>query len=215
MKTAAAFARLLRRAVRRLDPPAATLPAPTYFAAEAGVGTYGEPEVLLYKGDSSKVFIGSYCSIGADVQLIPGGNHRVDWVTTWPVRARLHLEGAFRDGHPASKGDIRIGNDVWIGRGARVLSGVTIGNGAVVGAFSVVASDVPAYAIVVGNPASVRRYRFNEAQIRDLTQIGWWSWSENLVADRVDDLCSPDVDRFIEKYLPLSGVPSSSPRSDS
>ena len=69
--------------------------------------------------------------ISAGVELIPGGNHRLDWVSTYPFRVRCGLDGAGRDGHLTSRGDIGIGNDVWIGRGALILSGVSIGDGAV------------------------------------------------------------------------------------
>lgn len=73
---------------------------------------------------------------------------------------------------------VKIGNDVWIGFGAVIINSVTIGDGAVIGAYAVVREDVPPYAIVIGNPAKVIRYRFNETQIGMLLEIAWWEWSD-------------------------------------
>ena len=116
--------------------------------------SYGDPEVATYPGDAAQVNVGSFTSIAAGVVLMDGGNHRTDWVTTFPLRSRLGLPGAGDGGEAYDKGDIDIGHDVWIGREARVLSGVTIGHGAVVAGYSVVTKDVPPYAIVAGNPGA-------------------------------------------------------------
>lgn len=161
-----------------------------------GTGSYGRPEVLAFDGDKSHVRIGRYCSIAYGVLIIPGGEHRTDWVTTFP------LDGATRRGHPFSRGDVLIGNDVWIGSGATILSGTTIGDGAVIGAGAVVAADVPAFAIAVGNPARVVRFRFEPDQIAALLEIQWWNWPEPKVQAATPDLLSSDVDMFVEKYRP-------------
>ncbi len=80
-----------------------------------------------------------------------------------------------------AKGGITIGHDVWVGARANILSGVTIGNGAVVACGAVVTKDVPAYAIVGGNPAQVIRFRFTEDQIKSLLEINWWDWPEDRI----------------------------------
>ncbi len=126
-----------------------------------------------------------------------GGNHRIDWVTTFPFRAVYGLEGAYADGHPETKGDIEIGSDVWIGRGARVMSGVTIGHGAVVAAYSVVTKDVRPYAIVAGVPASERRRRFTDEQITALLQIAWWDWPMGRILASVPILCAGRIEEFV------------------
>ncbi len=97
------------------------------------------------------------------------------------------------------KGTILIQNDVWIGHGVTILSGVTINNGAVVGAESVVTKDVPAYAIVAGNPAKIVGYRFSEDIIKDLNLIRWWDWNQSLLSERQSDFNLP-VSCFVEKY---------------
>ncbi|HEX5127349.1 MAG TPA: CatB-related O-acetyltransferase, partial [Rhodocyclaceae bacterium] len=122
-----------------------------------GRGTYGDDLLVRNWNEGTTLRIGNYCSIAAGVKIYLGGEHRTDWVTTYPFSA-LWPEAAHIEGHPRSKGDVTIGNDVWIGTEAMILSGVTIGDGAVIGARAVVSRDVPPYAIVAGNPASVVRY---------------------------------------------------------
>lgn len=166
------------------------------------------PPVAYYKGDTARVTIGAFTSIAAGAEILAGGEHNPDWVTTFPMRIRMDLPGKLTDGQPGSKGDIHIGNDVWLGRHSRVMSGVTIGDGAIVAAGAIVTKDVPPYAIVGGVPAKVLKYRFTESQIEGLLELKWWDWSDEAIRARVDDLSSPDVDAFIAKYrtspLPVS-----------
>ena len=166
-----------------------------------GRGTYGNPRVVTFPGDTARVTIGSFTSIGRDVHLMDGGNHRVDWVSMFPFRAVYGLDGAYADGHPATKGNIAIGSDVWIGRGARVMSGVTIGDGAVVAAYSVVTRDVRPYAIVAGVPASERKRRFTDEQIEALLEIAWWDWPMERIMASVPILCDGRIDEFIAGRL--------------
>jgi acetyltransferase-like isoleucine patch superfamily enzyme len=166
-----------------------------------GRQTYGLPEVLTFGGDTKTCLrIGNYVSIGHDVQFLLGGNHRVDWITTFPLRRRLGLPGAHDDGHPASKGDVVIGNDVWLGLGAKILSGVVIGDGAVVGAHAVVTRSVRPYAIVAGSPAREVRRRFNDEQVERLLKVAWWNWSDSKVRTEVEQLCNPDIEAFLARH---------------
>jgi acetyltransferase-like isoleucine patch superfamily enzyme len=167
-----------------------------------GHGSYGRPFVHYNEGDTAVIRIGRYCSIAADVGVMPGGNHRTDWVSTYPFRLRYGLNGALRDGHPATKGDVIIGNDVWIGNGALILSGVTIGDGAVIAAHAVVTKDVAPYTIVGGNPGRVIGARFSESDRRQLLAIRWWNWPDDVVLDRVDALNGDDVARFVAEFGP-------------
>ena len=161
---------------------------------EVGLWSYGRPKVISY-AKSEMVFVGSFCSIAADVRFMPGGEHRSDFVSTYPFN-KLGPR-IYGDGHPFSKGPIRIGSDVWIGRAATVLAGVTIGHGAVIGASAVVAKDVPPYAVISGNPATVHRYRFPEDTRRRLLDVAWWDWDEERIVSAIPYIISPDVERFL------------------
>jgi virginiamycin A acetyltransferase len=103
-------------------------------------------------------------------------------------------------GHPSCKGDIIIENDVWIGANSTVMSGIKIGNGAIVAAGSTVTKDVPPYAIVAGNPAKVVKYRFTDEQIKKLLSIAWWDWDEQKIKDNAMNMWSNDINGFINKF---------------
>ena len=156
------------------------------------------PRVVRYPNDpDDPVTIGGYGAIAANVEFVVGGNHRVDWVSTFAFRHVLGLPGAATDGCPQSAGPIVVGSDVWIGRDALILSGVTIGHGAVIGARTVVAKDVRPYAIVVGNPAREVRRRFSDAQVEALLASEWWTWPPAEVLSIVDLLNGAGVDEFL------------------
>lgn len=162
--------------------------------------SYGGATFKLWSA-GERVEVGAFCSFAESVLIFGGGEHRVDWVTTHPVRIAFNLPGAGQDGHPHSKGTTRIGNDVWIGHGALVLSGVTVGDGACIGAGAVVSKDVPAYSIVAGNPGRVVRMRFSETQIHQLLRISWWNWPVDRIKRYEALLCSPNIDAFIAAAL--------------
>lgn len=174
-----------------------------------GPHSYGDPIIPTFPGDTARVRVGAFVSIALDVVLLDGGNHRTDWVSTYPFRARFDLPDAYADGHPRVKGDVVIGNDVWIGRGARVLSGVTVGDGAAIAGYSVVTKDVRPYAIVAGNPAREIRRRFSDEQIEALLRIAWWDWPLEKVLGAVPQLCSERVEEFIAEHLASTDRPSS------
>lgn len=130
-------------------------------AHSIGEYTYGKPTIHWWRPDT-RLVIGRYCSNAGSVNLFLGGNHRTEWVTTYPFSDLVGAWPSARGigGTPWSKGNILIGNDVWIGSLATIMSGITIGDGAVIGAHSVVTKDVQPYAVVAGNPAKLIRYRF-------------------------------------------------------
>ena len=128
-----------------------------YTNSQIDVGdfTYGQPIVHIWD-EATKLKIGKFCSIGGNVQILLGGEHHHEWITTYPFDVLL-------DGMTAkSKGDVEIGNDVWIGDDAMILSGVRIGDGAVIGAGSVVTKDVKDYTIVGGAPAKFISRRWDD-----------------------------------------------------
>lgn len=165
---------------------------------QIGEHTYGNPRVVSW-GEGTSLTIGKYCSIGTNVFIFLGSEHRIDWVSTYPFPF-LWSGAKTIQGHPSTKGDVVIGNDVWIAFGTTILSGVTIGDGAAIGACSVVARNIPPYAIAAGNPAQVIRYRFDEQTVQNLLRIKWWNWPDQKVRENVHLICSPSIDAFIEKH---------------
>jgi acetyltransferase-like isoleucine patch superfamily enzyme len=172
---------------------------------QMGRHSYFRPVVEWQWGDSGEVRVGSYCSIAHDAVMMVGGNHPSGFVSTFAFRAQFGLPGAFEDGVPESRGDIEIGNDAYIGREARVLSGVRIGDGALIGAYSVVAKDVRPYAIVVGNPGREVARRFSDEQVERLLRIRWWDWPEDKILREVPLLSSDRVDEFLDRHDPPAG----------
>jgi acetyltransferase-like isoleucine patch superfamily enzyme len=161
-----------------------------------GKHTYGpEPKLVGYPriGVGSK--IGNFCSIAKGLQFIFRGKHMTNWVTTYPFRDMWKMDVRLND-LPAQY-PIMIGNDVWIAANARIIQGVSIGDGAVIATVSFVTSDVPPYAIVGGHPARIIRFRFSQSQIEDLLEIAWWYWDDDDIRKVVPILCSEDVERFI------------------
>ncbi len=165
-----------------------------------GKYTYGHNNIsVLSWGEGSKLEIGSFCSIAANVKVYLGGNHRVDWITTYPFG---HInQGLFNKfdgkGHPKTNGDVIIGNDVWIGSDVTIMSGVRIGDGAVLANNSHVVKDVEPYSIVGGNPAKLIKYRFDKDVIEKLLEIKWWDLSDNKINELSPLLCSENIQDFL------------------
>jgi virginiamycin A acetyltransferase len=162
---------------------------------EIGNWSYGVPKVITW-GNKSKLKIGQFCAISQEVVILLDADHHPEWVSTYTFNG-IWPE-CIAQGHPGSKGDIIIGNDVWIGYQALILSGVTIGDGAVIGARSVVTKDVPPYAIVAGCPARVIRYRFPQPIIDKLLAIKWWNWPLNQIYHFTPFLTSGYIAEFID-----------------
>jgi acetyltransferase-like isoleucine patch superfamily enzyme len=166
--------------------------------ATVGSQTYGECLIHVGRGERARVHIGAYCSIAAGVEFVVGGNHRPDWVSTYPFRVLWGMPGAWSDGHPREERDIEIGSDVWIGTQAMILPGARVGDGAVIAARALVTGDVRPYAIVGGTPAREIRRRFDDEQVQALLELRWWEWPEERIREHVDRLSSPDVAAFLE-----------------
>jgi len=173
--------------VSRFQNPAGTL--------RIGAYTYGSPKTLAFRNDDV-VIIGKFCSIADDVIIVSGGEHRYDRVSTYPLKSRF-LDKREVDSY--NKGPVVIGNDVWIGTRAIILSGIKIGSGAVIAASAVVTQKVPPYAIVAGVPARVVGYRFSQDQIEKLLHIAWWNWNIEKIVDSMDFFYG-NVDDFIAEF---------------
>jgi acetyltransferase-like isoleucine patch superfamily enzyme len=170
---------------------------------EVGDYTYGQP-AIHYAAEDAPVKIGRFTSMAFNIQFFLKMDHRPDWVTNYPFSGLgdMFPQAMGIEGHPTCRGGITIGNDVWIAANVIVLSGVTIGDGAVVMQGSVVTEDVPPYAIFAGNPARLLRYRFSPEQIASLLAIRWWDWPPIKMQLSLKDLCSGDIDAFIAKHKP-------------
>jgi acetyltransferase-like isoleucine patch superfamily enzyme len=168
------------------------------YGFEIGDFTYGRPKVR-FPESGAKLVIGKYGSIADNVQILLGGNHRLDFVTTYPFGAMTGVwsEAAGRTDFSLSKGNVIIGHDVWLGSGCLIMSGVTIGNGAVVAAHAVITKDVPPYAVVGGNPAKVIRHRFDETTIACLNASQWWDLPRERIVELIPLLQSADIIGFL------------------
>lgn len=166
-----------------------------YEKYQIGIGTYGIPHVHDWD-EGTTLEIGAYTSIADDVHIFLGGHHRCDWISQYPFPVFVEEAAHIRD-YGGTRGNVIIGNDVWLASGCSILSGVSIGDGAVVAARAVVTRDVEPYAVVAGNPASLIRYRF-EREIREaLQKIAWWHWPEAEIRQICKLLCSNDLRGFL------------------
>lgn len=151
----------------------------------------------LYAGAPEKLIIGKFCQFAEATRFITSSaNHSMAGFSTYPfaIFSPDSLD-AYREEF-AAIGDTVIGNDVWTGHGATILPGVSIGDGAIIGAGAVVARDVPAYAIAVGNPARVARMRFAPEVIEALLRLKWWDWPVEAIAGNLDAITGADISRL-------------------
>ena len=163
-----------------------------------GKYTYGTP-TIFWKNDDAKLIVGNFCSIADGVKIYLGGNHRTDWVTTYPFgHTNQHIFKFNGHGHPSTKGDVIIGNDVWIANNVTIMSGVTIGDGVVIANNSHVVKNVEPYSLVGGNPAKLIKYRFTKEQIENLLEIKWWDWDDDKINKYTPLLCNNNIDDFIK-----------------
>lgn len=161
-----------------------------------GVGSYGIPAVHDWR-EGATLSIGAYSSIADDVHIFLGGQHRTDWVASYPFPAFLDEARSIKD-YGGTRGDVKVGNDVWLASGCTILSGVTIGDGAIVAARAVVSRNVAPYSIVAGNPAQLIRYRFDQKTCAALMESAWWAWPEEEVRQIVHLLCSNDLSAYFQ-----------------
>lgn len=170
----------------------------TYYDDAVAPTEFEKNNVLFnYPEFGDSLTIGKFCSIASGTQFIMGAaNHRISSVTAYPFAI---FGGAWADVIPSHleqlpfKGDTTVGNDVWIGRNSVIMPGVTIGDGAIIAAHSLVAKDVEPYSVVGGNPARFIKKRFNESLIALLLDIKWWDFSDEELVEVLPILCSPNL----------------------
>jgi acetyltransferase-like isoleucine patch superfamily enzyme len=159
---------------------------------------------ILWKVDDSTVTCGKFVSIGLNVTIFLGNGvgHDTNFVTTYPF-GQIHQD-IFADVKNNSKntnGSVIIGNDVWVGHGSTLMSGITIGDGAIIAANSHVVKSVEPYSVVGGNPAKHIKYRFSSEQIKNLLEIKWWDWTDYRINKYMNLMLSYDIDKFITTAL--------------
>ena len=154
-----------------------------------GNGTYGTLHIDSYGNRESKLEIGNYCSVAREVRFILDGEHDINSVSLYPFRTR-YLDGSVE---AMSKGKIVVEDDVWIGERCLILSGVRIGQGAVIGAGSIVAKDVPPYAVFAGG--RIVKYRFSDEEINQLLEFDYGKLTCELIEGNADDLYN-DLEKF-------------------
>ena len=175
----------------------------TYYDDPDGPEHFVDKCVLHhYDFIGARLVIGRFCAIAEGARFIMNGaNHAMSGFSTYPFNIFGHgWEEGFdpRSWERELRGDTVIGNDVWIGMEAIILPGVTVGDGAIIGARAVVAADVPAYAIVAGNPAHVIKRRFDDRTIERLLAIAWWDWPVEKIGDNLDAIRGADLARLEE-----------------
>jgi len=169
---------------------------------EIGKKTYGPIDFFAEHSSSAMLKIGSYCSIAPGVFFLLGGEHDISVISSYPFKVMLYGEKK----ESLSKGDIVVGDDVWIGRDSKILSGVRIGQGAVIAAGSVVTKDVKPYSIVGGNPAKHIRYRFSENLIEKLLKIDIVKLFDSFTKDNLDLIYAPLTEEVLEKILGIGKI---------
>lgn len=200
--------RLFRVGIRKkqwnkLHPNSDTIPMNdfNFQNVSMGHGSYGELNVVDFGGEN-KLIIKNYVSIAQRVSFILNADHYTNHISTYPFKVKtLHVTKTESFG----KGNIEVDDDVWIGYGATIMSGIHIGQGAVVAAGAVVTKDVPPYAIVGGVPAKVIKYRFEPEMIEELLKIDYGKLSKEDIEKHIDDLYTELKDPRQLDWMPKKG----------
>jgi acetyltransferase-like isoleucine patch superfamily enzyme len=188
-------------------PPAPTQPGPTYTRiphfVTVGAHTYFGVDVRFTRwieNDSERIEIGKYCSIASRVHFVVGGNRQTHHPSLYPfdnkVLGRKNPTRSY-----LQTGVTRVGNDVLIHDDAYIGGGVSVGHGCVIGARTVVAKDIPPFAVVVGSPPRIIRYRFDPATIERILRVAWWDWPEAKINENAELFYLP-IGEFLARFDP-------------
>lgn len=181
----------------------------TYYDDPLGPERFEEACVLYhYDFIGDRLIIGKFCAIATDVRFIMNGaNHAMTGFSTFPFNI---FGEAWRDGFDFAtveagfRGDTIVGNDVWLGMEALIMPGVKIGDGAIVAARSVVATDIPPYAVYGGNPARLIRRRFDDGTVARLLSVSWWDWPVEEITKNLDAIRGSDITALETAHRSLS-----------
>jgi virginiamycin A acetyltransferase len=171
----------------------------TYYDDFENVENFEKNVKYLFDFVDDKLIIGKFCMIASDVKFIMNGaNHLTDALSTYPFAVfGKGWENAMDGKNYPNKGNIIIGNDVWIGYNATIMAGVTIGDGAIIATNSIVTKDVEPYTIVGGNPAKEIKKRFDSNTIKKLLEVKWWNWDIEKITKNVQNLTDNKIEKLI------------------
>lgn len=170
----------------------------TYYDDFERVENFEKNVKYLFDFVGDKLIIGKFCMIASDVIFIMNGaNHLSESISAYPfaIFGKDWANAMEEKSYPV-KGDTAVGNDVWIGYGATIMPGVTIGDGAIIATKSVVTKDVAPYSIVGGNPAKEIRKRFSKDKIEQLLAMRWWDWPIEQITAQVHHLTGTDIEHL-------------------
>lgn len=168
----------------------------TYYDDFEDTANFEKNVKYLFDFNNDQLIIGNFCMIASDVKFIMNGaNHLTHTISSYPFSIFGNgWQEAMKGKEYPNKGNIVVGNDVWIGYNATIMAGVTIGDGAIIAANATVVKNVEPYTIVGGNPAKIIRKRFSETHIMLLLEIQWWNWSIEKITENVQLLTSTTVE---------------------
>lgn len=172
----------------------------TYYDDFENVENFEKNVKYLFDFVGDQLIIGKFCMIASGVTFIMNGaNHLTDSLSTYPFAIfGKGWEQAMDGKEYPKKGNITIGNDVWIGYNATIMAGVTIGDGAIIATNATVVKDVAPYSIVGGNPAKEIKKRFSEEVIAQLLELQWWDWDIEKITRNVPHLTGADLDKIVD-----------------
>ncbi|WBX71087.1 CatB-related O-acetyltransferase [Tenacibaculum retecalamus] len=170
----------------------------TYYDDFENVENFEKNVKYHFDFTGDKLIIGKFCMIASDVKFIMNGaNHLTDSISTYPFAIFGNgWENAMEGKTYPQKGNINIGNDVWIGYNATIMAGVTIGDGAIIATNATVVKDVAPYTIVGGNPAKEIKKRFSDEKIAQLLTLEWWNWDIERITKNVKNLTDCEVNKL-------------------
>ncbi len=170
----------------------------TYYDDFENVENFEQNVKYHFDFTGDKLIIGKFSMIASGVKFIMNGaNHLTSGLSTYPFSIFGNgWENAMENKSFPNKGDLIIGNDVWIGHNATLMAGITVGDGSIIATNSTVVKDVPPYTIVGGNPAKVIRHRFSDETISKLLKIKWWDWDIEKITENIQHLTSGDIDKL-------------------
>ena len=172
----------------------------TYYDDPEDSENFERNVLYHYPFSQDKLIIGKFCALATGIKFIMNGaNHQISGFSTYPfyIFGNGWEKVTPQNNDLPFKGDTVVGNDVWMGYKSTIMPGVTIGDGAIIAAHSVVVNDVPAYSIVGGNPARIIKHRFTTETIKTLLEIAWWNWDIEKISANLEKIVAADIDALL------------------